>query len=309
MDTDYIREIHWFDAFDGWNPHAFLSNFFEGEPIVIGGYPYPTGEHAFQAYKTGDEKWFAAIASAKDAGTAKALGRRAPLRPDWELVKYDVMRLVVTHKFTLDREEGQLLLMTGDALLTEGTWWGDDVWGVCMHRTSPFTGWPGRNWLGTLLMARRAELRAMRRGAPTPRTRELLKFAEEIVDPGWARTRRVEHVRPAASTRDVLAKWVDQSGTLFSELAQVTEPEEPEELEAGGPLAFTQKETNVLLAALADYRVTLDGQKKEVPPEVDNLEEILGDHLDYLTGWPVLDEKPAERQEAPAEKEPEAPEA
>src|SRR5215831_3854099 len=97
--TDYTKEIHWFDAFDGWNPHAFLSNFFEGLPIVIDGAAYLTGEHAFQAYKTGDTGWYNAIKGAKDPGAAKALGRRAPLRPDWELVKYDVMRLVIVHKF------------------------------------------------------------------------------------------------------------------------------------------------------------------------------------------------------------------
>ncbi len=185
--------IAWFDTFDGHNPFSFLSNFHEDEPIELPVYwadlypeadvallgidPWsvisgPTGEHLFAAWKTLDLEVFAAILHAKNPGTAKAWGRRRQLpgggplmREDWEQIKYDVMAMVLEAKFTLDRKEGQLLLNTGDALLIEGTFWGDKVWGVDLPEWRAVTTQtplisPGRNWLGSLLMKRRAELRA-----------------------------------------------------------------------------------------------------------------------------------------------------
>ena len=48
---------------------------------------------------------------------AKQLGRRVPLRPDWELVKYDVMYEVCMAKFTQNSDLLSKLLATGDAEL------------------------------------------------------------------------------------------------------------------------------------------------------------------------------------------------
>ena len=155
--------IAYFDDFDG--PHSFeaLSNFYVGDPIylrLLSGKPFMTGEHAFAAMKTRTHADFVKIRQAPSPGAAKALGRRVALRPDWEEVKYDVMMAVLRAKFTPHREEGDILLATGDALLIEGTHWGDRVWGVSMDaREIPLLA-PGRNWLGTMLMARRAELKA-----------------------------------------------------------------------------------------------------------------------------------------------------
>lgn len=171
LNRDPKNVIAWFDDFndenDKVNRFRFLSNFYVGAPIIIDGLEFQTGEHAFQAYKAQNYTDFEIVGTATSPGAAKALGRRIPLREDWEAVKYDVMALVVRSKFTLDREEGDLLLNTGDALLVEGTYWGDQVWGVALQRDSgqsprnPALMSHGRNWLGTLLMARRAELRAM----------------------------------------------------------------------------------------------------------------------------------------------------
>lgn len=165
--------ILWFDDFpdagqEPTNGYRFLSNFYVGDPIVLSqltwdnGKPieFMTGEHAFQALKALDEEEFAEILTAPTPGESKRLGRKCTLRADWEAVKLDVMALVVRSKFTLARAEGQNLLKTGDALLTEGTYWGDQVWGVDLR----VEGYPGRNWLGTLLMARRAELLAEEAG-------------------------------------------------------------------------------------------------------------------------------------------------
>lgn len=154
--------ILWFDDFDDvpTNRYRFLSNFYVGEPIALAGDYFATGEHAFAAAKARTRKAYEMVRDAAGPGEAKSLGRRIPLREDWELVKYDVMAAVIRAKFTPRREEGRLLLETGDRLLIEGTYWGDTVWGTELgarwRRALPY----GRNWLGTLLMARRAELRA-----------------------------------------------------------------------------------------------------------------------------------------------------
>ncbi len=164
----------WFDDLGTNNPHAFLSNFYAGEPLrvsVLPGVSFRTGEHLFAALKARDSEGFYSVVDAEDPNDCKSAGRSLSLRTDWERVKYDAMRLVLALKFTLEREEGQKLLATGDALLVEGTFWGDTVWGVDL--TTPLSDddedpakvdYPGRNWLGTLLMARRAELRAEQAG-------------------------------------------------------------------------------------------------------------------------------------------------
>lgn len=180
--------ILWFDDLGTGNEgYNFLSNFYEGEPIILPtvfwqgatdkyGYTrytdpeertkhpveFLTGEHAFQAMKCpGSGLDFHRIATASDPGIAKGYGRTCSLRSDWEEVKYDVMCAVVRAKFTLQREEGQRLLDTGDRLLCEFTFWKDTVWGVDGTQKVEDGLWQGRNWLGTILMARRAELRAL----------------------------------------------------------------------------------------------------------------------------------------------------
>lgn len=74
------------------------------------------------------------------------------MRPDWELVKYDVMYEVCMAKFTQNPDLLSKLLATGDAELIEGNTWGDRVWGVDIHRGI------GENHLGKILMRIRSEL-------------------------------------------------------------------------------------------------------------------------------------------------------
>lgn len=168
------KVISYFDDFDDPNNQwRFLSNFYVGQPIHFGPYVGLTGEHLFQAMKAPTGVGFRKILASATPGEAKANGRHLlNLRPDWEKVKYDVMRVVLGLKFTLHRDEGRMLLTTGDALLVEGTYWKDRVWGMALTRAEgdePGAGWhlaPGRNWLGTLLMARRAELFVELAGEP-----------------------------------------------------------------------------------------------------------------------------------------------
>lgn len=190
---------------------AALSNFYVGEPLRFRGRAYASGEHMFQAFKAqtrGDHEMLAASASPAEA---RANGKHMlRLRPDWERVKYDVMRLVLAMKFCEPREERTILLATGDALLVEGSTWGDRVWGVDLkkgreavgaHRTEvvdpaawePGEGWeaaPGRNWLGALLMVRRAELYAESRGVPKFSYLDVARFTMDV--PG---------LRPTATNR------------------------------------------------------------------------------------------------------------
>ncbi len=133
--------------------HDFLSNFHPSPLALATGDVVPTVEHAYQAYKTHvNSIEFERIVHASTPGEAKRLGRAVTLRPDWEAVKLDVMRWLLALKFMPGSALGARLLATGDRALVEGNSWGDVYWGVCDGI--------GRNWLGHLLVARRAELRA-----------------------------------------------------------------------------------------------------------------------------------------------------
>lgn len=130
--------------------HLPLSNFSPSH-LYIQDHWYDTIEHWYQAMKTLIESEREAIRSAPSPGVAKRLGRRCQLRLDWEAVRIPVMRFGLKHKFRTGTSDGQYLLGTGDQLLVEGNDWKDRFWGV---------DGTGENWLGHLLMARRAELRS-----------------------------------------------------------------------------------------------------------------------------------------------------
>jgi len=144
------------DSFTG--DDAFLSNFFAARMDFEGAY-YPTSEHAYQASKTMSRIWRTKIATAPTSRIAKQLGRKAPLRHDWPMVKVPIMRAVVRAKFTQHPELAKMLLATGDAQLIEGNTWNDAVWGCIRDQTG---AWKGQNWLGRILMEVREELRKVK---------------------------------------------------------------------------------------------------------------------------------------------------
>lgn len=135
------------DSFNG--EYYFLSNYYHS-PIVFEGIHYPTVEHAFQAAKTLNNNKRLEIARMRTPGDAKKAGRTVSLRPDWEKIKFDVMKKCVTSKFE-DYNLRNKLLATGDAELIEGNWWNDTTWGVCNG--------VGQNHLGKILMEVRDEIR------------------------------------------------------------------------------------------------------------------------------------------------------
>lgn len=131
------------NSFRGEN--YFLSNFYTAE-VSYNGITYLNNEAAFQAQKTLDlnerEKF-----KRLPPNSAKALGRKVKLRPDWEEVKDKIMFEICLAKFTNPKnsELKQKLLDTGTEYLEEeGSTWGDMYWGT--------VDGIGRNRLGKILM-------------------------------------------------------------------------------------------------------------------------------------------------------------
>lgn len=146
------------DRFHG--DHRFLSNFW----IAPRTYPVigvcDTAEHFYQAMKCVTAEDRERIKNAATAGAAKRAGRNAAITPVWEERKLHVMRLALKIKFEAGSDVARALLATGDEFLREGNTWGDRFWGAeqVAHEDGP--KWVGQNWLGHLLMAQRAVLRA-----------------------------------------------------------------------------------------------------------------------------------------------------
>jgi len=128
------------------------------------GLVYPSVENAYQAAKFDPSRRevFTSISARK----AKKLGSKAELPPDWETKKVEVMEELVRQKFTRHPELRKRLLETGDAVLIEGTTWGDEFWGVNLEKPDPSSPWGyrGRNLLGQILMKVREELRREEKG-------------------------------------------------------------------------------------------------------------------------------------------------
>lgn len=135
--------------------HRFLSNFVPAV-VVLDGHEHPTVEHAYQAAKTFDPEWRARIAAAPTPKHAKRIGRKAPLRDDWDAVRDLIMADLVVQKFT-HPELAQQLVATGTRPLIEGNRWHDTHFGVCSGCHAGCDG-VGDNRLGRLLEHIRARL-------------------------------------------------------------------------------------------------------------------------------------------------------
>lgn len=121
--------------------------------ITLDGHEWQTTEHYFQANKFVGTHHYFDIMMAVTPSKAAAMGRdrSKPLRPDWEEVKEKVMLDCLRAKFTQNKELGELLIGTGDAILVEASpvdsYWGSGKDGK------------GKNRLGNLLMQLREELK------------------------------------------------------------------------------------------------------------------------------------------------------
>lgn len=130
--------------------YKFLSNF-SPDPVRYQGSIYKTSEHAYQAAKTSSIEWHTNIKEAPTPQSAKFMGRRCPMKPNWDDIKVGVMLDIVRAKFSIERLSFYLL-QTGDAVLEEGNNWQDTFWGVDYKLG-------GHNILGQILMHVREELR------------------------------------------------------------------------------------------------------------------------------------------------------
>lgn len=132
---------------------AFLSNFYPVD-LVWDYMLWPTSEHAYQAAKTLDAVSRRNIAMLATPGQAKQAGKTLVLRPDWDIIKFDIMESIVRAKFIQNLPQAKLLIATGNRLLEEGNTWHDRIWGV-----SPPRSGNGDNHLGRILMKIRDEMR------------------------------------------------------------------------------------------------------------------------------------------------------
>lgn len=134
------------DSFRG--EYSFLSNFHKCK-VEFEGMRYPSVEHAFQAAKNHDPEYRRSVAAVGSPVTAKRMGKKTALRPDWEEVKEGIMYELLLSKFS-DPELHDKLIATGDTELIEGNNHWDRYWGVCRGE--------GLNKLGKLLMRVREEV-------------------------------------------------------------------------------------------------------------------------------------------------------
>jgi ribA/ribD-fused uncharacterized protein len=114
---------------------------------------WPSVEHYYQAQKFADGEVRQTIRAAEKPIIAKSLAdkHKAAIRPDWDVVKDEVMYRAVKRKFELHPQLRELLLATGDEDIAE-TAPNDYYWGVGREGT-------GQNRLGKIIARIRAELR------------------------------------------------------------------------------------------------------------------------------------------------------
>lgn len=147
--------------------YRFLSNFSDSI-IRYNGHTYNSVESAFQAQKSHgavdllrnmsvQEALEAKRRPIIDPGEAKRIGRRVPVRKDWEQVKDRIMLEVLVAKFTQNERDRQSLLDTGNAILVEGNTWHDNYWGWCQCPNCALE--EHHNKLGRLLMQIRDALK------------------------------------------------------------------------------------------------------------------------------------------------------
>ncbi|WP_338803661.1 NADAR family protein [Xenorhabdus griffiniae] len=136
----FYRTNEAYGEFSNFSKHGFIDD---------QGLFWLTVEHYFQANKFIDksiQENIRQLNSPMDAATA-GRDRKKPLRPDWEVVKDDIMRFSVLEKFKQNLDIQNILLSTHNALIIEHTtndfYWADGGDGS------------GKNMLGIILMETR----------------------------------------------------------------------------------------------------------------------------------------------------------
>ena len=144
------------EFYDKDDPYYEFTNFYWCL-VVIDGKTWSTTEHYFQAQKFIGTPYVEHIRKLKSAREAFQFSRKPKvlrwIRPDWNEVKDDIMKLALLHKFSQHERLKMKLLGTGIKVLVEHTandsYWGDGGDGS------------GRNKLGKLLMEVRDIMKSM----------------------------------------------------------------------------------------------------------------------------------------------------
>lgn len=130
--------------------HRWLSNM-AYVPITFEGITYPSTENFYQAMKYVDQNVREYVATLSPYA-AKAYSRQNPMTNErFEWGKIRVMTYAQRKKYQQEPFQ-QKLLLTGDAHLEEGNWWGDRFWGVDIKTRQ------GENHLGEIIMNIRKEM-------------------------------------------------------------------------------------------------------------------------------------------------------
>jgi ribA/ribD-fused uncharacterized protein len=151
---DRVTDTHvyfWGDpTLSNWGPAEFD---YKGEHFY-------NSEQAFMWEKAlcfGDETIASEILSTSNPKNAKDLGRmvRNYNESEWAKKRYDAMLDVCIAKFSQNEHRLETLLSTGDRILVEASPY-DKVWGVGLHWTGDEIlnegNWQGQNLLGKVLM-------------------------------------------------------------------------------------------------------------------------------------------------------------
>jgi len=157
--------------------HSPGSNYFPSPIPAPRGRIAPTIEHYLHAAKSLDHEVQDRILAAPTPGEAKRIGREIELRPGWDERRLGVMRRALGYKFATGTRFAKWLSWTDPFRIVEGNHWNDKFWGQVLDESG---NWVGENWLGVLLMARRAEVRAAN-NSRTTKTRTFEDMIEHAV--------------------------------------------------------------------------------------------------------------------------------
>jgi hypothetical protein len=152
----------------------FLSNFYVlKDHILFEGIFYNSVENAYQAAKTNDTKIKEKI-SLSTPYESKKIGKKVVLIDNWETIKRPIMYKLLLLKFS-QQYMREKLLNTGDSILIEGNWWGDNYWGSSIFTKNDYmiddtcisdnqilflsSPWSTCNQLGKLLMLIREKIK------------------------------------------------------------------------------------------------------------------------------------------------------
>jgi ribA/ribD-fused uncharacterized protein len=129
--------------------YGYMSNFYRSKQIVDGK-EYITNEHWYQSQKAVDpviREWIRLSPTPHGAMMAGRSLRKKEVYPEWDKIKFDVMKKGIYLKFSQNEEIRNKLLSTGDVNIHEDSPT-DMVWGI-----------KGQDMLGKILMEVREELR------------------------------------------------------------------------------------------------------------------------------------------------------